>query len=186
MDYPKDRFDDLPGNLDRRGAHRAPRTRGARIASWLWGLGAIALLVVLGLVGMSMIDGVVSRKSDVAVATAPSATPAAPAAPTPTPTQVAPKLDPEVAVSVYNGSGKNGVATKFSKKLKSAGWKIDDVGTSSDAAQDATVVAYAKAEQEAAARQVLQDLGGGSMKLDATAASNGGIVVVIGKDIASS
>lgn len=179
--YPKDRFDDLPADLDRRGAHRAPRTRAAKIASWLWGLAAVAVLVLLGVLGMSIIDGIVTPGREEAVATeTPTEAPAEETAPA----EAQPSLDPNVPVTVYNGTGGEGVATSGQERLTAAGWNVANIGDADSFDNPTTTIAYGDPAQEPAALQIAQDLGGGEPKLDPAIATPGQIVVIIGEDLA--
>lgn len=177
--YPKDRFDDIPAALDRRGAHRAPRTRGDKIASWLWGLAAVAVLVVLGLIGMFVIDNVVSFEQAEPTPT-PTATEEAPVE-----TQVAPKLDPAIPVTVLNGTDLSGIAGNTGDRLESAGWNVVDRADADNTNYTSSSVIYGAAADEAAARAVAESLGGGQVLLDPAQAQPGTITVIIGTDLAS-
>lgn len=179
--YPKDRFDDLPADLDRRGAHRAPRTRAAKIASWLWGLAAVAALVLLGVLGMSIIDRIVTPGEQADATAEATATGAPPVEETQA--AVTPKLDPNVAVTVLNGTGGSGVATRGMETLSAAGWNVVNTGDADSYTNPTTVIAYGDAAQEAAALQIAEDLGGGTPTLD-PAQEAGAITVTIGTDVA--
>lgn len=179
MKYPKDRFDDIPSSLDRRGAHRAPRTRGDKIAAWLWGLGTVIVLVAIGLFAMFAIDNMVSFEQ---------------AAPTPTPTEtvpaeeqpapVAPALDPDIPVTVLNGTALAGVAGGFGDDLEAAGWDVVSRDDADNENYATTSVFYGAAGDEAAALQIVQDLGGGTAELDPNQAPPGTITVIVGLDLA--
>lgn len=179
MKYPKDRFDDIPSSLDRRGAHRAPRTRGDRIAAWLWGAGAVIVLVVIGLIAMFAIDNIVSFEQ---------------AEPTPTPTEeipaeappaaVTPALDPELPVTVLNGTALAGVAGGTGDDLEALGWNVVSRDDADNENYTETTVFYGAAEDEAAALQVVQDLGGGTAVLDPSGSTPGTITIIIGLDLA--
>jgi hypothetical protein len=54
--YPKDRFDDLPEDLVRVGAHRAPRKKGGGWIGFAWAALATLVLTVGGLFVLSVID----------------------------------------------------------------------------------------------------------------------------------
>lgn len=178
MKYPKDRFDDIPTTLDRRGAHRAPRTRGDRIASWLWGLGAVVVLVGLGLGAMLLIDNVVSFEAD----------------PSPTPTEtapveteappVAPQQDPNIPVTVLNGTDLPGVAGNTGDKLQGLGWNVVNRDDADVDTYTTSSVIYGAADDEAAALAVAEALGGGTVTLDPAQAQPGTITVIIGTDLA--
>lgn len=181
--YPKDRFDDLPADLDRRGAHRAPRTRAAKLASWLWGLGAIAVIVLLGVLGMSIIDSVVtpnrndtSSSSETPAGAPPSTESAAAAA--------QPRLDPNARVTVLNGTGGTGVASSGMQKLTAAGWNVVSSGDAESFNHPTTLIVYGDPADEPAALQIARDLGGGAPTLDPAQTAKGELVVTIGQDLA--
>lgn len=185
MKYPKDRFDDIPPGLERRGAHRAPRSRGAKIASWLWGLGAVAALVLVGVIGMFVIDNLVSF--DQAAEPTPTATESAagegggPEQPQGPPVA---QRDGSVPVTVLNGTAQTGVAGDAADTLRGLGWNVATVGDADSEGHDSTVVYYGDPAQEGAALALVQDLGGGSHAMDPAQASPGTIVVVLGADLA--
>lgn len=178
MQYPKDRFDDIPATLDRRGAHRAPRTRGDRIASWLWGLAAVVVLVGLGLAAMFVIDNVVSFEAEASptpTETSPEATESAP---------VAPRKDPNIPVTVLNGTALSGVAGSTGDRLEGLGWNVVNRADADVDTYTSSSVIYGSADDEAAALAVVQDLGGGTAQLDPVQAQPGTITVIIGTDLA--
>lgn len=179
--YPKDRFDDLPVDLDRRGAHRAPRSRAAKLASFLWGLAAVAVLVIIGLVAMNIIDNVVSGRAGGEQPAASETNGATPSA-SPTPTSA---VDPNIGVTVLNGTDIGKVATNFSAKLKEKGWTIAATDGADSSNYKTTKVYYPNEGTKAAAEQIVADIGGGAAEMSADIAGEGQIVVVIGYDLAS-
>ena len=54
--YPEDRFDELPPDLLRVGAHRAPVRKGRGWIGFGWAVLATVLLTVVGLVGLAALD----------------------------------------------------------------------------------------------------------------------------------
>ena len=54
--FPQDQFDEVPAELKRVGAHRAPRPRGRGAIAFAWAALATGVLVVAGLYGLSRID----------------------------------------------------------------------------------------------------------------------------------
>lgn len=182
MKYPKDRFDEIPPSLDRRGAHRAPRSRGDKIAAWLWGLGAVVVLVVLGLVAMFIIDNVVSFDQAASESTP---TPTATATEEPPVEQVTPAMDAEIPVTVLNGTDLAGVAGGTGDELAAIGWNVvlrDDAD--SEDYQSSTIY-YGAAEDEPAALQLAADLGGGTPTLDPAMTEPGTITIIVGYDLAA-
>lgn len=179
--YPKDRFDDLPVDLDRRGAHRAPRSRGAKLASFLWGLAAVAVLVIFGLIAMNIIDNIVSGRAG---GEQPAATETTGASPTATPTPT-PAVDPNLSLTVLNGTDIGQVATNYTAKLEEKGWTVDVTDGADSSNYDTTTVYFPNEATKAAAEQIVSDIGGGTTSMSPEIAGEGQIVVVIGYDLAS-
>ena len=98
--FPRDRFDEIPDDLTRVGAHRAPRARGRGWIAVGWAALATVLLVGAGIFGLSLVNGSISfhGPSSSASRTA-SATPTA----SPTPT-IVPTVNPALTVNVLNGT----------------------------------------------------------------------------------
>lgn len=180
MKYPKDRFDEIPPSLDRRGAHRAPRSRGDKIASWLWGLGAVVVLVALGLVAMFAIDNIVSFDQAGSEPTPTATATATEEAPAP----VTPAMDPEIPVTVLNGTYLGGVAGGTGDELAAIGWNVVSRDDADSEDYEQSTIYYGAAEDEAAALQLAADLGGGTPTLDPAMAEPGTITVLIGFDLA--
>lgn len=182
MNYPKDRFDDIPPGLDRRGAHRAPRTRLAKLASWLWGLLAVVVIVAVAAVAMQVINGVVSFSPS--AETEATETPTEEAPVEEVPAEVVPQLDPNVSVRVLNGTELAGVAGGTTSDLTAAGWNVTETADAPTSDYATTTVSYNDASQEAAALALVQSLGGGTAVLDPNVAAAGTIVVIVGLDLA--
>lgn len=180
--YPRDRFDDIPASLDRKGAHRAPRTPADRLASWLWALGAIVALVGVGAIGIFVIDRLVAFDGNEA---ATSETPAATesAAETVVPEVVA-QRDPEIPVTVLNGTQISGVAGRTSDALSALDWNVVTIDDAATDDHTQTQIIYGSASEEAAALALVQDLGGGAPSLDPAQAQPGTITIIVGTDLA--
>ena len=54
--FPPDQFDEIPTDLARVGAHRAPPKRGLGWARFGWAALATAVLVIAGLFGLSLLN----------------------------------------------------------------------------------------------------------------------------------
>ena len=94
--YPKDRFDQLPEDLQRIGAHRGPAKKGRGWIGFAWALLATGVLIFGGLFAIGKVLGI-----DLGISIfAPAATPT----PTPTPTPTMdPILDPTTIDQVARG-----------------------------------------------------------------------------------
>ncbi|KZC95250.1 MULTISPECIES: LytR C-terminal domain-containing protein [Clavibacter] len=154
-----DRFDDVPGDLSRVGAHRAPRPRHHRFRAFAWAALATGLLVGLGVVGLFVID---DRVSFTDIIPNDSASEEA-AAPTETPT-VAPTTVPGMVVTVLNGTRTSGLSAKAATALQTAGWKIGSRVNASSSDITTTTVYYYDAADEGAARGLVAQLGVGDVQ----------------------
>ncbi|MGH1549227.1 hypothetical protein ACRAWB_08665 [Leifsonia poae] len=58
--FPRDRFDEIPEDLTRVGAHRAPRPKGRGWIAVGWAVLATLVLVGAGIFGLSLVNGSIS------------------------------------------------------------------------------------------------------------------------------
>lgn len=154
-----DRFDDVPGDLSRVGAHRAPRPRHHRFRAFAWAALATGLLVGLGVVGLFVID---DRVSFTDIIPNDSASEEA-AAPTEPPT-VAPTTVPGMVVTVLNGTRTSGLSAKAATSIQASGWKIGSRLNASTNDIATTTVYYYDAADEGAARGLVAQLGVGDVQ----------------------
>jgi hypothetical protein len=177
-DFPPDRFDELPNDLQRRGAHRAPPRRGRGWIALLWAVIAVAILIAAGLTVLSLLtnEDSASRSSYVSSPTAsPSATPTAQA-----------KLDPEIPLTIVNGTTTARLANHIGDELVKEGWKGAALGvgsrlTASTPDVDKTVVYYADPSEEGAARALVAALKVGAVQLSDDYPGSP-ITIVVGSD----
>jgi hypothetical protein len=180
--YPKDRFDSVPDDLLRTGAHRGPAKRGRGWVAFAWAALATGLIVLIGLVGLAATTG---RLSELPFfPTTPTPTVAVPTI-TPTPTAV-PKLNPTLSITVLNATTTAGLANKVGDALVKEGWggAALGVGSRANAATTdvkATVVYYSDPANEGAARALVQSLKVGSILLSQVYSASP-LTVVIGSD----
>lgn len=149
--YPRDRFDELPADGGRVGAHRAenPRMRGWVV--FLWAVLATIVLVAVGIFGTLIASG------RVVLFPTPE--------PTPTPIEtVAPVVDTSYSVIVLNATPETGLATQLRDQIIAAGWAADSVNAGQAGSTDfaETTVYYAYPEDEAAARGLAETVLGGA------------------------
>ncbi|MEO6199702.1 MAG: LytR C-terminal domain-containing protein [Cryobacterium sp.] len=184
--YPKDRFDTLPHGVDRVGAHRAPAQRGRRWIGFGWALAATAVLIALGVFGMSVLNE--RLKPDLSGLTPGTASPAATATPKPSPTEAPvptpkPTVDPTLSVTVLNGTLTIGLAGSVSEVLGGDGWNVGALGDAASPDIPNTVVYYAEAGLEGAARGVAESLPGAEIRLSNDFAGSGAdLTVVVGNN----
>lgn len=177
--FPRDRFDEIPDDLKRVGAHRAPRPRGRAWIAVGWAALATVVLVGAGIFGLSVINGNISFHGGT-----PSSSRTATPTPTPTPT-IVPTVNPALKVNVLNGTSTEGLASTVGDKLTAAGWTVSALANADRTDLAATIVYYGNPANQAAALGVVQSLPGATIQqsnaFDDTGAD---ITVVIGANYA--
>lgn len=179
--FPTDRFDQVPDDLERIGAHRAPRPRGYGWVWVAWCAGAVIVIVGLGALGIFAINGTLN----VNLPFGPRSSTATPTAtPTPTPT-ITPAVNPALNLIVLNGTDKGGLAADATATLKAAGWQHITPANASSTDVKKTTVYYSDPKNKGAALAVSQELAGAPMQeTQDFAASGADITVVLGLDYA--
>lgn len=173
-DFSRDRFDELPADLARVGAHRAPARRGRAFVAFAWAALATGLLVGAGVVGLRVID---SRN---AAGTGPvDTTSSAPA--------VAATVDPKEPVVLLNATKTNGLAATAGAAAKADSWTVQSMANASSTTVKTTVVYYAKAGQAGAAKGLAATLGIARTQQSSqfAAGGTGRLTVVLGSDYAA-
>ncbi|WP_209561526.1 LytR C-terminal domain-containing protein [Frigoribacterium sp. PvP032] len=201
--HPRDRFDEVPADLDRVGAHRAEARRGRGWVVFAWCALAVGVLVGSGVVYLGVANDsfqFVSPTSD-ATSEAGSGTPsdgsgddagdaatddtAAPTTPAETVAPADPdSVDPDVTtITVLNGTTTSGLAGRASLALAETGWTVAGQGNA-DGTVTTTIVYYADEADEAVALGVARDLGTTAVELS-DAFPDSSVTVVLGADYAS-
>jgi len=177
--FPRDRFDEIPDDLKRVGAHRAPRRRGRGWIAVGWAALATVLLVGAGIFGLSLVNGSITFHGTSATGTGTGSASKTPSA-TPTPT-IVPTVNPALTVNVLNGTTREGLASQVSDKLTAAGWKVGALANADKTDLATTIVYYSDPANQAAALGVAQSVPGATIQ-QSTAFSDTGadITVVIG------
>jgi len=171
--FPRDRFDEVPSQRGRVGAHRAenPRMRAGVVV--LWAAAATLVLVAAGVFGTLIASGRIDLT--------PAATPTA----TPEPT-VTPVLDTSYSVLVLNATPVEGLSGQIADKILAAGWSQSNVLSGGAGSNDfrTTTVYYLHPEDEAAAAALAQVIGGADIveNADLEGAVEKQLRVVIGLD----
>jgi hypothetical protein len=176
---PRDRFDSLPDDTGRVGAHRA---ENPHMSGWLvftWAAVATVVLVGAGIFGTLVASGKISL--------GPSPSPTLVAAP-----EATPVLDPSYSVLVLNATGQAGLAASVREQVVAAGWTADNVqaGDAGTKGFEKTTVYYALPADEGAAHGLAQAIGGAQVaQSDAYQPANDPeakqLAIVIGMDRAS-
>jgi hypothetical protein len=141
--YPRDRFDDIPQDLARVGAHRAPVPPRRGLVVLAWAALATGVIVTAGVLGLNAIESRVSATGTTAVTSA---------APVPT-------VDPQIDVVVLNATSTTGLAKSASTMLKQAGWKVGSLANANSTSVTQTTVYYAKSGDAGAAAGLAKSLG---------------------------
>lgn len=204
--HPTDRFDEIPDDLARVGAHRARATPGRGWIGFAWAALATGVLVLAGVIALALFDDAINIELPFAADSSASAppSPGSTAAPVEEPGEepaVAPRLDPDVAVTVLNATTTAGLANRVGDALVGEGWcgaiavTTIDTGGCADATPtgsranadtsdaETTVVFYRDAADEAAALALVETLGVGEARLG-DEYPDSPITVVVGSDYA--
>lgn len=178
---PHDRFDDVPSEVLRVGAHRAPRKKGRGWLGFGWAVLATVILTTVGLIGLAAINSNINFDFPFFPGQEQGETPT----PTQTPT-AEPTLAPEVPLTILNGTPTAGLANQVGDALVAQGWGGAAVGVGSRANAgtrdiEETIVYYADPSYEGAARGLVLALGVGDIRLSADYPGSP-VTVVIGAD----
>jgi hypothetical protein len=186
--FPQDQFDEVPTELKRVGAHRAPLPRGRGAIAFAWAALATGVLVVAGLYGLSRLDPNFtfalpdfggSGNGD------PAATPSTSAsavAPVTDPTTVDPALG--LSISVLNGSSTDGLQNTAADAILNAGWPDPARANATTRELETTVIYYRSTEFEGIALGLAQLLGVGTIQLS-DAFLGAPVTIVVGGDYAT-
>lgn len=186
MAYPKDRFDQLPDDLRRIGAHRGPGARGRGWIGLAWA--ALATLVLVG-GGIFTLKTFMGVDIDVPFLSA-SSSPPTPVASASAPPPAEPVLDPatidparDIKTAIYNGTTTAELQNTVGDALAAAGWVIDTRARASTNDVATTTVYYSDAANEDVARGLVVALGVGDIRLVPVDTYPGTpITIVIGLD----
>ena len=193
--HPRDRFDEVPDDLHRVGAHRAVARRGRGWVVFAWCALAVGVLVGAGVVYLGVandsfqfVSPTSSETADAGSGTPSDGATDGSAAPTTPAETVAPadpaSVDPDVTtITVLNGTTTSGLAGRASLALAETGWTVAGQGNA-DGTVPSTIVYYADAADEAVARGVARDLGATTVELS-DAFPDSSVTAVLGADYAS-
>jgi len=181
--YPKDRFDELPDDIERIGSHRGPQRRGRGWIGFAWALLATGVLVVGGLFALSQY-----LDDDLGIPF--FASPEEPTA-TPEPTEtVTPLTDPttldparDITIDVLNGTPESGLQTTIFDELTTAGWPTGSAAPASARDIEDTYIYYSNEADEDVAAGLVIALGHGEIRLiEADVFPGAQVTIVIGTD----
>ena len=162
---PRDRFDDIPDDLVRVGAHRSPAKRGRGWIAFAWAALATGLLVVGGLYALSLVNPAISFELPVVVGgdgdgdPGTTATPKPEVTPITDPGLVDPALAATISISVFNGAPTNGLQDAAVAQIAEAGWPKPSGANAGARDEETTVVYYNGSQFEPIALGLAQLLG---------------------------
>jgi hypothetical protein len=181
-----DRFDRVPADLERVGAHRALAKQGRGWVGFAWAALATGILVVAGLFGLSLLG-----KVDLGLPTFSGGDASTPTAtPTPTPTAT-PLTDPAtlapergIQITVLNGSPTEALDDVVGGQLAALAWPVGAMTQASDRTIEKTYIYYADPLNEDVARGIAITLGVGEIRLVPVESmpSSAPIAIVLGAD----
>ena len=182
---PHDQFDDIPEDLHRVGAHRAPAKKGRGWLAFLWAVLATVVLVAGGLFVLTRLDSTFSLPFFPAAETpTPSPTPIQTAEPVTDPVAFStenPELWQALTVSVLNGTETQGLANVAGDQLAAAHWPDPARANASQRDEETTIIYYSTAEYEGVARGMALVLGVGDVELS-EAFPGATVTIVLGAD----
>jgi hypothetical protein len=175
--YPRDQFDDIPADLSRVGAHRAPVKAGRGWITFAWAALFTGIFIVGGLAGLSAFRGLSFLGDPPTSSVSPSADATAD-----------PILDPtlidaarEITITILNGTTTVGLENEAATTL--TGWPVGATLVASDRAEKTTIAYYSDPANEDVARGVIIALGAGEVR-ESTAYPGASVTVVLGADYA--
>jgi hypothetical protein len=184
-DYPRDRFDDVPEDLQRVGAHRATGRRGRGWLVFGWALAATLALIAAGVTALTVIGQDIAFEGGTVLPSAETATTTPTLDVTPEPV-----VDATILVTVLNGTNTTGLAAQVGERLAAEGWNVGSRANASTRDVEATTVYYWDPVDEAAALGAAQSLGSAEVRFSQNFAPQEGedpvgvarLTVVVGSD----
>jgi hypothetical protein len=182
----RDRFDDIPDDLVRLGAHRAPAKRGGGWVAFAWAALATGVLIVGGLYGLSRVNPNISFDlPDFGPGAGPGVTetPAPVVEPVTDPALIDPALP--LSISVLNASPTDDQQDAVVLQLVSAGWPEPTGANASVRDSETTVIYFNGADYEGIALGLAQTLGTDTANIRNSDAYLGApVTIVLGADYA--
>jgi hypothetical protein len=180
--YPNDQFDDVPADIVRVGAHRAPPRRGRGWITFAWAMLTIGVLVVGGLYGLARI-GAVPDLGLPFIGTPETSTP------TPSASQlVEPLIDPStidparhISLTILNATSTVNLENVAGDALAASGWPVATRTTAAAKDEPTTIIYYSNPADQDIALGLVIALGVGDIR-ESNAYLGAPITIVLGTD----
>jgi len=177
--YPRDQFDDIPADLARVGAHRAPARSGRGWITFAWAALFTGIFVAAGVFGLNLLNGVGFLGGGDEETALPSASPSQTAEPVLDPTTIDPAR--AITITVLNATPTVNLETAAGTALRTAGWPVGAFALANQRDIEKTVVYYSNPADEDIARGLVLALGTGDV-LESTAFLGAPVTIVLGSD----
>lgn len=174
--YEPDSFDAIRDDAPRVGAHRGAKPRGR-----VWRSLSVAAVGVVMLTAGGWYVVQQSTSGTGTVAGPVTANGAGSFQPWDPPEATA-EHDPDITVTVLNGTTQTGLAAAVGDELVADGWNVVTESSASDTDIERTVVYYGHLSSEGAARALAEDLGGVDVQLATYYLYGSALTVVVGND----
>jgi hypothetical protein len=181
--FPKDRFDNLPDDLVRVGAHRGPKKRGRGWIGFAWAALATLVLIVVGVFLLNRFIGLDVSLPFLEPTATQTSTPTPP--PTATPLTDPATIDParQIKLDVVNGTTNVGLQQTVADQLTALGWVVGSAIPANEKNVEKTYIYYGDPANEDVARGIAIALGTGDIRLIDPATFPGApVTVVLGAD----
>lgn len=179
--FSQDRFDELPHDIARVGAHRAPGRRGGGWIAFGWSVVAVAVLTTGGLFALSTLNPDIELFPAASEAPAPTPDVIETMAPVTDPSTIDPEVLDALTITVLNGTPTQGLAADAAEQIGEAGWPAPSAAAADSTAEEETIVYYSDPAYEGYARGIMQAIGAADVRLsDAFILTS--ITVVLGAD----
>lgn len=184
--HPHDMFDDVPEELQRVGAHRAPVARRSGWITFAWAALATGVLVGGGILAFTIATGGFdfgSSSSPSAAGTSASPAPSSSVTPITDPSDI--PSDSDITITILNGTTTDNLEDTAQTALDDAGWPVGTATEAESKDADTTVVYYTDAANEDIALGLVEALGVGTAE-QTDEELGAPLTIVLGSDYADS
>jgi hypothetical protein len=171
---PRDQFDDMPADLARIGAHRAPPRAGRGWITFAWAALFTGLFIVAGSLGLNALRGLSFLGEEPTQSNAPSAEVTA------DPVLDPATIDPARAISITILNGTTTVDLEDAASAALAGWPVGSALVASERDKPTTIIYYGDPANEDVARGLVLALGVGEVRESTAYAAP--VTIVLGAD----